>query len=245
MDFYPVNLKLKAKKVLIVGGGKVGLRKFKRLLKARAEITVVSPKFNPGFKSYHDNSSGSSSGQFQLLKRRFREDDLIGKVLVIAATDNQELNERIALLARGRNILVNIIDNPELSDFTVPAAVNKGELLLTVSTGSNLPALSKKIRKKLQQEFGPEYSFLLQVMKKKREEILSSISSIQLRRKIFKSLASDKFLIRIREIIAQAELNYAAEKEVDFESSEAQTVMTEIEKEIAALIEQEKKIFTN
>lgn len=245
MNFYPVNLKLKAKKVLIVGGGKVGLRKFKRLLKARAEITVVSPKFNSGFKSYPDSSSGSSSDQFQLLKRRFREDDLIGKVLVIAATDNRELNERIALLARGRNILVNIIDNPELSDFTVPAAVNKGELLLTVSTGSNLPALSKKIRKKLQQEFGPEYSFLLQVMKEKREEILNSISSIQLRRKIFKSLAADKFLSRIGEIIAQSELNYSAEKEVDFESSEAQMIMAEIEKEIAALIEQEKKTFTN
>lgn len=203
MNFYPVNLNLKAKKVLIVGGGRVGLRKFKRLLKAEAEITVISLKFDSGFKAYLDNNSE----QFKLIKRKFKEDDLKGMFLVFAATDNQKLNERIALLARGKKILINLIDNSQLSDFTVPAAVNKGELLLTASTGSNLPALSKNIKEKLGRNFGVEYQILLKLMKKRRVQIIAEIDEIDKRKEIFKELASDQFLERIKKIIKKFNLN--------------------------------------
>lgn len=210
MKFYPVNLNLNDKKVLIVGGGKVALRKFKRLLLTKAHIKIVSPEFNPGFKTYinHDLE------QCRFIKRKFGEKDLIGQFLIFAATDNSKLNQRIALLARGKNILVNIIDNADLSDFTVPAALSRGELLLTASTGSNLPALSKKIKGQFEQEFGLEYQILLELMKEKRYQIIAEIDEISGRRKIFRELASDQFLNKIKIIMAQRNFNLK-EKQAD------------------------------
>ncbi|MFN2340497.1 MAG: bifunctional precorrin-2 dehydrogenase/sirohydrochlorin ferrochelatase [Halanaerobium sp.] len=209
MNFYPINLNLQDKKVLIVGAGRVALRKFKRLLPAEAEIKVVSPEFNQGFESYLKEKSE----QYNFFKREFEEKDLIGQFLVFAATDNPKLNQRIALLARGKNILVNIIDDAELSDFTVPAAVNRGELLLTASSGSNLPALSKNIKEKLEQEFGLEYPILLEIMQARRAQIIAEIDEISERREIFRKLASDQFLERIREIINQSNLDLKNDKE--------------------------------
>jgi precorrin-2 dehydrogenase/sirohydrochlorin ferrochelatase len=210
VEFYPINLNLNGKKVLIVGGGKVALRKFKRLLLTKAQIIIVSPEFNPGFKTYitHDLE------QCRFIKRKFEEKDLIGQFLIFAATDNSKLNQRIALLARGKNILVNIIDNADLSDFTVPAALSRGALLLTASTGSNLPALSKKIKEQLEQEFGLEYQILLELMKEKRDQIIAEIDEISVRRKIFKKLASDQFLNKIKIIMDQLNFNLK-EKQAD------------------------------
>ena len=237
MRFYPINLNLKDKKVLIVGAGKVALRKFKRLLLAEAKIKIVSPEFNQGFESYLNQKTE----QYNFIKRQFREKDLIGQFLVFAATDNTELNERIALLAREKNILVNIIDSAELSDFTVPAAVNREELLLTVSTGSNLPALSKNIRKKLESDFGPEYDFLLDIMSKKRMKIIENIEDSELRKTIFREIASDNFLSKIKEIIVDYNPQILDTSNYQFESLEYQTVKKEIKRAISKLIERKKR----
>ena len=240
MKFYPINLNLKDKNVLIVGAGKVALRKFKRLLQTGAQIKIIAPEFNQGFKVYLNQESN----EHIFLKRKFREKDLIGQFLVFAATDNSELNKRIALLARGKNILVNIIDSAELSNFTVPAAVTRGELLLTASSGSNLPALSKNIKEKLKQEFGLEYQILLELMKAKRPQIIKEIDEVSTRREIFKQLASDQFLNRIREIIKEFNLdlknNYAVDQINDQNSyikdKELQKIYLKIETEINKII---------
>jgi precorrin-2 dehydrogenase/sirohydrochlorin ferrochelatase len=118
-------------------------------------------------------------------------------------------------LSRNKNILANISDAVDISDFTVPAAVNRGELLLTVSSGSNLPALSQNIRKKIEQEFGVEYQILLEIMQKKRSLIIAEIDEISVRKKIFKELASDQFLNKIRMIIDQFDLNLLNIEETD------------------------------
>ena len=236
MKFYPINLNLRQKKVLIAGGGRVALRKFKGLLRAGAQIKVVSPEFNPGFDLYLKQKSD----QYQFLKRKFREKDLIGQFLVFAATDNSKLNQRIALLARGKNILVNIIDNADLSDFTVPAAVNRGELLLTASTGSNLPALSKNIRKKLETDFGIEYRLLLDVMSDKRGEIIESIDQHELRKAIFKAIAADDFLAKIKEIIAAYNPKILTDRNYQLEKSEYLNIKNEIKRAVSQLIEKRK-----
>lgn len=235
MKFYPINLNLKNKNVLIVGAGKVALRKFKRLLQTGAQIKIVAPEFKQEFAFYLNQESE----QYICLERKFKEKDLIGQFLVFAATNNPELNQKIAFLARGKNILINIIDNAELSDFTVPAAVNKGELLLTVSSGSNLPALSKNIKKKLKQKFGVEYQILLEIMKKKRVRIIAEIDEISVRRKIFKELASDQFLGRIRLIIDQSDLNLRANEETEVFISEKNNWKEEKLKPIYTRIEAE------
>lgn len=242
MKFYPINLNLKNKKVLIVGAGRVALRKFKRLLKTGAEIKIISPEFNKGFAPYFSREQQTAAYSFS--ERKFKEKDLIGQFLVFAATDKRELNQRIALLSRGRNILVNIIDDPELSDFTVPAAAARGELLLTASSGSNLPALSKNIKEKLASEFGIEYQILLEIMKKRRVQLIAEIDEISERREIFRKLASDQFLERIREIVKQSNLDLSEFKEKaeiyssqsKIRSLELKQIFTKVEAEIDKII---------
>ncbi|TDO92185.1 precorrin-2 dehydrogenase/sirohydrochlorin ferrochelatase [Halanaerobium saccharolyticum] len=236
MKFYPINLNLKDKNVLIVGAGKVALRKFKRLLPTGARIKIVAPEFNQGFSSY----SNQESEEYILLERKFIEEDLIGQFLVFAATDNSSLNERIALLARGKNILINIIDNAELSDFTVPAVVNRGELLLTVSSGSNLPALSKNIRKKLESDFGLEYRLLLDIMSEKRQEIIENIEDDKLRKTIFSEIASDVFMSKIKDIIADHNPEILANSNYQFDSTEYLAVKKDIKAAVSQLIEKMK-----
>jgi len=240
VKFYPVNLNLDDKKVLIVGGGKVALRKFKRLMLTKAEIKIVSPEFNSGFKTYIKQDLE----QYRFIKRKFGEKDLIGQFLVFAATDNSKLNQRIALLARGKNILVNLIDNADFTDFTVPAALNRGELLLTASTGSNLPALSKKVKNKFEQEFGLEYQILLELMKEKRPQIIAEIDEISVRRKIFKELASDQFLNKIKLIMAQLNFNLKEKqadeafnnRNFDLKNKNIKQLFTEVEAEMDKII---------
>ena len=229
MKFYPINLNLKDKRVLIVGAGRVALRKFERLLqigKQIKQIKVVSPEFNQGFIPYLRQEPASN--RFKFIQREFKKKDLMGQFLVFAATDKAKFNQQIALLAKEKNILVNIIDNAQISDFTVPAAVNRGELLLTVSSGSNLPALSKKVKEKLEQEFGLEYQILLEVMKEKRAQIIAEIDEISVRRSIFRKLASDQFLNKIQIIIDQ--LNF------DLENNNLKQIFSKVEAEIDKII---------
>lgn len=199
MDFYPINLNLKNKNVLIVGGGKVAFRKFKRLAAAGAVVKVVSPKFNSLFSDYIKEKST----KHLFLKRKFAEADFKNIFMIFAATNDQILNKEISILARKKNILINTVDSAENSDFTLPSVVENGKLLLTISTASNLPALSKKIRKKLEKEFGLEYQLLLEIMEEKRKNIINNINDKKLRKKIFRELGSDDFLNKIRKIIRE------------------------------------------
>lgn len=199
MDLYPINLNIRGKNILIVGAGRVAFRKFKRLLNMEVNIKVISPNFNESFFAYFNQKSEQSS-KYKFFKREFKVKDLNSQFLVFAATNNYNLNLEIAKLAKKKEILINIADNAELSDFTLPAAINRGDLLLTVSSGASLPALSKKIREKLEFEFGLEYQLLLEVMSKKRKYIISEIKSIKKRKEIFNQIAADKFMKKVKVI---------------------------------------------
>lgn len=236
MKFYPINLNLKDKKVLIVGAGKVALRKFRRLLLTEAKIKIVSPEFNQGFKSFLKRESE----QYIFKKRKFRNKDLLGCFLVFAATNNSELNQRITFLAKEKNILVNVVDNAEISDFTLPAIVNRGELLLTVSTGSSLPALSKNVRKKMESDFGIEYQLLLDIMSENRAKIIENIENDQLRKNIFRKIAAADFLIKIRDIIDNYNPQILANDNYNLKKTEYLAFKEEIKKEISYLIARAK-----
>lgn len=227
---YPVNLNLKNKNILIVGGGQVGFRKFKRLLFTEAEITVVSREFTPAFDKYFK----SNRDNYRLLERGFNEADLKNKFLVFAATGDRKLNEKIALLAGNNDIMVNIIDNAGLSDFTLPAVHYDGKLLLTASTNSTLPALSRKIRKDFEQEYGIEYQLLLEVMTELRPVIIKKISDIKVRRKIFKEIAENTFLNRVKNIIDKEKI-----KKIDIKKKSAayQKAADDLAEQIADIID--------
>ena len=126
--------------MLVVGAGKVALRKCKGLLEAGARVTLVAPEWEPEFESL----------PVRIVRRRFRASDLSGVVLVFAATDDRLANHRIGIAAKGKGIFANIADSAEECDFVVPARVERGNLQFAVSTGGESPRLAVELRKKLE-----------------------------------------------------------------------------------------------
>jgi len=141
LKHYPVFLDLKDRPVLVVGAGKVALRKTRGLLEAGARVTVVAPECEPDFEEL----------PVRLVRRRFRASDLAGAFLVFAATDDRLTNHRIGIAAKGRSLFANIADSAEECGFIVPARVNRGDVQIAVSTGGENPRLSAELRKKLEE----------------------------------------------------------------------------------------------
>src|SRR5436305_12516106 len=129
MRHYPVFLDLQDRPVLVVGAGKVALRKTKGLLDAGARVTVVAPESLPEFDHL----------PLRLVRRRFRAGDLEGALLVFAATDDRRVNHRIRLAAQSRGVLANIADSAADCDFIVPARVQRGDVQIAISTGGKSP----------------------------------------------------------------------------------------------------------
>lgn len=140
LKHYPIFLDLKDRPVLVVGAGKVALRKSKGLLEAGARVTIVAPEWDPEFETL----------PVRMVRRRFRASDLGGVVLVFAATDDRLANHRIGIAAKGKGVFANVADSAEECDFLVPARVQRGNLQFAVSTGGESPRLSAELRKKLE-----------------------------------------------------------------------------------------------
>jgi siroheme synthase-like protein len=140
LKHYPIFLNLKDRPVLVVGAGKVALRKARGLLEAGARVTVVAPEWEPEFEAM----------PVRIVARRFRASDLAGCTLVFAATDDRLTNHRIGIAAKGRGIFANIADSGEECGFIVPARVQRGSVQIAVSTGGESPKLSAELRKKLE-----------------------------------------------------------------------------------------------
>ena len=141
--FYPINLKLEKKTCLVVGGGKTAERKILRLLAAGADVTVVAPEISDEIKKLGETE------QLRIEQREAQVKDVAGKLLVICATPDEKLNRDICAAAKAENALVNMAAPPlELSDFDLPAAADFGDLLVTYSTSSKCPELSRQLRQR-------------------------------------------------------------------------------------------------
>jgi siroheme synthase-like protein len=163
--YYPLLIDLRKKKCVVVGGGRVALRKAVSLLECGAKVTVISREFVPEFEQIRVKKP------LHLLKGPFIPKGLNGATIVIAATDSRETNQGIALEARKRGAIVNVVDDPDESDFIVPSYFRRGDLTLAVSTGGASPAFARKIRTWLEKSLGEDYSKLLSLVKEVRKEL--------------------------------------------------------------------------
>jgi precorrin-2 dehydrogenase/sirohydrochlorin ferrochelatase len=154
LPYYPIFLNLQGKKCVVVGGGEVALRKVERVLESGADVTVVSPSLDPGLAQLAKRKT------IHLIQRNYRSGDLKGAAIVIAATDIKETNYRVAEEAKKVKALVNLVDDPEPSDFIVPSFFRKGDLTVAVSTGGQSPALARKVRIRLEKTLGEDYALL-------------------------------------------------------------------------------------
>ncbi|MCP3922099.1 MAG: bifunctional precorrin-2 dehydrogenase/sirohydrochlorin ferrochelatase [Desulfobacterales bacterium] len=192
MNYYPVNLDIKNKKCLVVGGGKVGGRKIKTLLKCGAKVSLVSPEISESVLKIENTD-------LTIHKRDYKDSDLKGIFIVICATNNEKLNNKISIHAKERNILCNIADQPEACDFTLPSVVSRGDLIVTVSTGGKSPAFAKSIRKELDEMFGPEYADFLTIMGNIRKKLLNESKNPDSHKDIFEKIIQGSLLEMVKE----------------------------------------------
>jgi len=162
---FPMFLKLSGRNVLVVGAGNVAQPKIESLLRSKARLRVVAPRAVPQVAAW------AHAGRLRWEQRRFRAADLDGALLVIAATSSPHLHERILRLARRRDVLCNVVDDPERCDFFYPAVVRRGSLQIAISTGGASPALAQRLRKELERQFGPEYEAWLEHLRVARREL--------------------------------------------------------------------------
>jgi precorrin-2 dehydrogenase/sirohydrochlorin ferrochelatase len=192
MQYYPVNLDIKNKKCLVVGGGRVGTRKVMTLLDCGARVTVVSPDTRGKLIEL------ANRGKITLEKRPYRQTDLNGMFLVIGTTDDEKLNHQISVAAEKLNMLCNIADRPKVCNFILPSIVNRGDLTISISTSGKSPALAKKLRKELEEQYGNEYAEFLRLMGAIRKRLLSQKHEPEAHKQLFELLINRGLLDMIR-----------------------------------------------
>src|SRR5436190_2001773 len=151
--FYIACLKLNSRRCVVVGGGEVGLEKVEGLLACDAEVTLIAPEAHPALAEY------ASEGSITWQRRPYAGlSDLEGAFLVIAATDNTDVNIAVFDDAEARAMLVNVVDVPPLCNFILPAIVRTGPLAIAISTAGASPALAKRIKSEIAERYGEPYA---------------------------------------------------------------------------------------
>jgi precorrin-2 dehydrogenase len=192
---FPLFLKLEGRRCLAVGAGAVGEGKIGGLLESGAEIRVVAPEATARVQGW------ARAGRIRWLKREFRDADIDGCFCVVAATPSSDLHERIFRLARRRGVLCNVVDVPDLCDFYYPAVVRRGALQIAISTAGESPALAQRLRKKLEKQFGPEYSaWVKQLGGARRKLNATSEATVEKKSKLHGMASEHSFRIFQREL---------------------------------------------
>lgn len=208
MRYFPINLNLRAQKVLVVGAGAVGLRKAASLLACNpAELLLMDLRPLPGeeLKKLRDINAPDDN---RLVFEQAEPDEshIIGRSLVFACTSSREANHKVAELCRCHNILCNVADSPSEGDFIVPAHFEHNGLSLSVSTSGQSPALARYLRQELESFVSLRFSRLLTLMSKLRPMLLElGLESAQ-NAEIFRALVRSD----LPEFLNKAELDEAS-----------------------------------
>lgn len=172
MNFYPMNINIQNKKCVVVGGGKIAYDKIIGLLEAGANVEVIAPKICPQLEKISD--------KIKIVRENYSAEKISDGVILIAATNNSELNAQIAKDGRAKHFLVNIVDDIS-SDFIVPSRIRRGDFLLAISTGGSSPAFSKFVRKMLETEIDENFGAAVEIISKYRSEVIKKIPTHELR----------------------------------------------------------------
>src|SRR5438874_7910585 len=181
---FPIFLKLEGRRCLVVGAGKVAEGKIRGLLDAGASVEVVAPFAVPQIQQWF------GQGVLSWQQRVFEPRDLDHASIVIAATPSHEVNTQVFEEAQLRNVLCNSVDDPQNCDFYYPAVVQRGDLQIAISTQGRSPALAQRIRRELEEQFGPEYEAWLQELGAARDQMFSANMDVEARKKLLHELAS-------------------------------------------------------
>jgi len=181
---FPMFLKLEGRVCLVVGAGVIAEAKIRSLLEAGARVRVIAPEANAFIRQW------AQAGEITWDAREFKASDLEHAFLVIAATSSFHLNETIYQEARKRKVLCNAVDDPEHCDFYYRAVVRRGGLQIAISTAGQSPALAQRVRRELEEQFGPEYSRWVDELGDARRQLFAQEIDPGQRRQLLHQLAS-------------------------------------------------------
>lgn len=175
----PIFLDMQGKPCLVVGGGHTAARKVGSLLRTGARVTVVSPELCQSL------TRKAESGALTYIARTFAPDDIAGNTLIVAATDQQEVNRQIGQLADQHGIPVNVVDDPDACTFILPSIVDRSPITIAVSTGRASPVLARLLRTKLESLIPAGYGRLAELSGKYRERVKARFTEHRERRRFW------------------------------------------------------------
>jgi uroporphyrin-III C-methyltransferase/precorrin-2 dehydrogenase/sirohydrochlorin ferrochelatase len=178
MDYFPIFVKLQNQPCLVIGAGEIAARKIDLLVRAGAKITVIANNIG------HPVASLEEPYQLKILQKAFEPDDVLGFKLVISATDNRETNQLVANTANAHDILVNVVDSPDLCSFIFPAIIDRSPIIAAVSSGGAAPVLARLLRAKIETIIPPAYGRLAQLADRYRSAVKEMIK-VPAQRRIF------------------------------------------------------------
>jgi len=179
MDFFPVFMNIRQQRCLVVGGGEVALRKTELLLKANADVLLVSPELHSELAEH------VAQKNIQHHARNFEAADLLGCKLVISATNDAKINQTVSKLANDAGIPVNVVDAPELCSFIVPSIIDRSPVVVAVSSGGRSPVLARLLRAKLETMIPASYGRLAEFLDSYRDKVKAAFSSTLKRRRFW------------------------------------------------------------
>ena len=186
MSKYPIYLEMSGRRVVVIGGGSVALRKVQALSQTGARIVVVAENIAPKLEEAFQLPN------VEIVLSSYRKDYLVGAVLAIAATNDLALNKQIFKDCQELEVLCNIVDQPEFCDFHVPAVVKRGNLQIAISTDGNCPAYAGHIRRKLEEIFTETHGRFVDELERLRPQIIEQIPDPDRRKTLLGKLAGDE-----------------------------------------------------
>lgn len=186
MSKYPIFLELAGRRVVVIGGGAVAVRKAQALLASGARLVIIAEHADDLLTALCAESDA------ELIRSKYSKNYLSGAVLAIASTNNQQLNRRIYKDCQELEILCNVVDNPELCDFYVPAVVKRGDLQIAIGTEGYCPAYAGHLRKKLGQIFTDKHGEFLAELEALRKRIIQEVPETADRKALLGQLVDDK-----------------------------------------------------
>jgi precorrin-2 dehydrogenase / sirohydrochlorin ferrochelatase len=211
--FYIACLRLKGRRCVVVGGGDIGLEKVEGLLACDATVTLVAPDAHPTLAEL------AREGSIHWEQRQFREGDLEGCLIAIAATGDTDVNIAVFDAAERRAMLVNVVDVPPLCNFILPAIVRTGPLAVAISTAGASPALAKRMKREIADLFGEPYAQLAVMLNDTRGWAKATLPTYQDRKEFFESIVDGEpdpiellrsgDVDRVKELIESAQLAHA------------------------------------
>ncbi|PHS25886.1 MAG: uroporphyrinogen-III C-methyltransferase [Methylophaga sp.] len=186
MDYLPIFIDLKNRPCLVVGGGEIAARKAGLLVKAQASVTIVAPDVSISTQTLIDD------GKVKWVNGLFSDDLLTGCSLVIAATDNEQVNREVYQHAKKNNILVNVADCPELCDFILPSILDRSPIVIAVSSGGKSPILARQLRARLETLIPPAYGHLAEMVGRYRQAVQAKLPKLSMRRRFWESVLQGK-----------------------------------------------------